>query len=404
MSEETVQLPEQNYGPGNVLRAKREEYEWSVEAVAEALHLSTHSVKAIEADRYEDLPGATYVIGYWRSYARLLGIDIEETIEVNKRNLNIVTAEAAGLDVNRAFQHKSSKGGKGWLILLIILSGLAYYAWQQQFFGLFDGMPSLIDEPMMEDQTQGTETKDIAESTTVKKQAQVLRPLKTVPAEPVEIIVVESGNIGTVQNVVDDKAQTLSEQPASGLVLQTIAGNQSSTENVPQSGGQTGLVMAPSQNAADPEPNGTTSPNLLQAQTTTSSAAPVDTVAAQSTSDTSKLAPVTEASSTTVAEQTNTETANASQMQAVEQGSSMTLTLSKDSWLDIRDKTNKRLLYKTESAGKEIVVKGTPPFYVYIGTPDGVTVRYKGKDVPFETHKSGLFARFKLGDETLEPL
>jgi cytoskeleton protein RodZ len=404
MSEDNLQLPEQNYGPGNVLRAKREEYEWSVEAVAEALHLSTYSVKAIEADRYEDLPGATYVIGYWRSYARLLGIDIEETIEVNKRNLNIVTAEAAGLDVNRAFKHKSSRGGKGWFLLLIILGGLAYYAWQQQFFGLLDGIPSLIDEPMMEDQTQSTETKDTAESSTPKKQAQVLRPLKTVPAEPVEITVVKSGNIGTVQDEIDDSAQTLSDQPASGLVLQTTAGNQSSTENVPQSGGQTGLVMASSQNAADPDPNGTTGQNLLQAQTTASSTVPADTAATQSTSDAGNLAPMTETPSTSSAEQTNTETSNAPQAQAVEQGSSMTLTLSKDSWLDIRDKTNKRLLYKTESAGKEIVVKGTPPFYVYIGTPDGVTVRYKGKDVPFETHKSGLFARFKLGDETLEPL
>ena len=82
----------------------------------------------------------------------------------------------------------------------------------------------------------------------------------------------------------------------------------------------------------------------------------------------------------------------------------MVLTLSKDSWLDIRDKTNTRLLYKTETAGKSIKVTGTPPFYVYIGTPDGVSIQYLGKDVPFETHKSGLFARFKLGEEILESL
>ena len=58
----------------------------------------------------------------------------------------------------------------------------------------------------------------------------------------------------------------------------------------------------------------------------------------------------------------------------------------------------------TESAGKSIKVTGTPPFYVYIGTPDGVTIQYLGKEVPFETHKSGLFARFKLGEEVLESL
>ena len=128
MSEETILRPEQNYGPGNVLRAKREEYEWSVDAVAEALHLSTTSVKAIEADRYEDLPGATYVMGYWRSYARLLGIDIEDTIEANKQNLNIVTAEASGMDVHRAFSHKKrdGSGSGGWLLFLIAAAIFAY--------------------------------------------------------------------------------------------------------------------------------------------------------------------------------------------------------------------------------------------------------------------------------------
>jgi len=82
----------------------------------------------------------------------------------------------------------------------------------------------------------------------------------------------------------------------------------------------------------------------------------------------------------------------------------MTLTLSKDSWLDIRDKTRTRLLYKTEKAGQSIDVSGVPPFYVYIGTPDGVTIKYQGKNVPFETHKTGLFARFKLDGELLESL
>jgi cytoskeleton protein RodZ len=106
---------------------------------------------------------------------------------------------------------------------------------------------------------------------------------------------------------------------------------------------------------------------------------------------------------------TGTQTVDSASSEAVTTPSAsgmktMTLTLSKDSWLDIRDKTRKRLLYKTEKAGQTIEVTGLPPFYVYVGTPDGVTIQYQGKDVPFETHKTGMFARFKLDDEMLEAL
>jgi len=383
MSEETLDLPEQNYGPGNVLRAKREEYEWSIEAVAEALHLSTHSVKAIEADRYDELPGATYVIGYWRSYARLLGIDIEETIDVNKRNLSIVSSEAGGLDMNRAFGHKVKSGSKGGLLLLIILAALAYYAWQQQFFGLLDDFIKDSENTVATAELQKTDNPaDPGEDSPDNSTEQVLRPLKVEkadsPAAPGGGVAEKADDTqanDTLAKVAPDSGPTdsglrlLADQPAAAVAT---------PDADPQAGG---LVLAQSAtSSAERSGEEKVSNNLLQAQTVPAAATSSEAQSGDSASD----------------ENTTAQTAPGME--------TMVLTLSKDSWLDIRDKTRKRLLYKTEKAGQKVEVTGNPPFYIYIGTPDGVTIQYRGKTVPFETHKTGMFARFKLDDEMLESL
>ncbi|MCP4009345.1 MAG: helix-turn-helix domain-containing protein, partial [Proteobacteria bacterium] len=352
-------------------------------------HLSTHIIKAIEADRYEDLPGATYVVGYWRSYARLLGIDIEETIEVNKRNLNIVKAEPAGLDINRALGHKAKSGGLGGVLLLILLAAFAYYAWQQQFFGMLDGVVGGKDETATTQNGQPDQASDAVSLSPEPKQEQVLMPLKVEQDTPARALPESDSSSSSVATDKSNKAKVFSGQSESGLVLQADKEDKAVQEQAPRQDGQAGLVLAQITESSDTASSDSdTSSNILKAQTEpetkTKTTARSGSVSSQSGSQAS------EAASSPVASVTGMET--------------MTLTLSKDSWLDIRDKTRTRLLYKTEKAGEKIDVTGVPPFYVYIGTPDGVSIHYRGKDVPFKTHKTGMFARFKLDDEMLESL
>lgn len=383
---------EQNYGPGSVLRGKREEYEWSVEAVAEALHLSTNSVKAIEADRYDDLPGETYVIGYWRSYARLLGIDIEETIEVNKRNLKVVVPESSGYDINEGFRRKKSGGFLWVLLLLAALGGAAYYAWQQQFFGWFDKVQLFSsNEPALNGGLDGNNNLVVEPAI---KETQVLRPLEAVEAQNSATQIVTSNNslMNTDQGTLTGNNSVQLTQEAD-LVLKPLDQNQVSvattdipSANAAQGNLQQGLVLPSSDgNQIVEQTNG-----ILQGQASSSEVSIAPTQPVDSAGTLASTGGESQA------------TANATDVVIVDK-STLILSLSKDSWLDVRDKTNKRLLYRTETAGNQIKVKGTPPFYIYIGTPSGVKIKYQGKNVPFETHKSGLFARFKLGD-TLESL
>ena len=399
MSEEKILQPEQNYGPGNVLRAKREEYEWSVDAVAEALHLSTSAVKAIEADRYEDLPGATYVMGYWRSYARLLGVDIEDTIEANKRNLNVVTAEASGMDVIRPVHRKKSGGGVVWLLLLIALGALGYYSWQQNFFGLLEKFQTAPDKNI--EQVLPVE-KALPEK--VSKKDQMLRPLT--PAETgsatrnavTEIVsdnsfpVAKPGNVKAgsalqANDVVTAKAST--DPLARAKPIDSTSTTNSASTDSRRAMGQTGLVLS----SSGTEP-------------TSRSEAPEAGLASEETKPAEAQAEIVDSTQNTISAQSDSGTpsgAAAASSVTASNDSELILTVTKKNWVDVRDKANNRLESRSGSVGDVIKVKGIPPFYVSVTPPDSVTVRYNGKAFTLPAKNNGLSARFKL-DKTLQAL
>jgi cytoskeleton protein RodZ len=60
---------------GGHLREAREAAGWSVEEVALKLKLSTRQIAAIEAQDWEALPERTFTRGFFKSYARLVGVD-----------------------------------------------------------------------------------------------------------------------------------------------------------------------------------------------------------------------------------------------------------------------------------------------------------------------------------------
>ncbi len=62
---------------GLVLSTARKAQEQTVEELARQLNLSVSTIRALETDQAEGLPELTYVRGYIRSYARLLGLDPE---------------------------------------------------------------------------------------------------------------------------------------------------------------------------------------------------------------------------------------------------------------------------------------------------------------------------------------
>ncbi|MFV2056309.1 MAG: DUF4115 domain-containing protein, partial [Thiohalomonadales bacterium] len=74
----------------------------------------------------------------------------------------------------------------------------------------------------------------------------------------------------------------------------------------------------------------------------------------------------------------------------------LTLTFTRNSWVDIRDATGKRLIRKLGIAGNSQKIKGVAPFQVLLGYGHGVTIEYNGKAVDFSAFQGNTVARFTL--------
>lgn len=80
MAENRVETDEQKVQPpvlsvGAILRIEREARGLSVEEIAERVKYSVRQVEALEQDDVERLPQGTFLRGFVRSYARVLGMD-----------------------------------------------------------------------------------------------------------------------------------------------------------------------------------------------------------------------------------------------------------------------------------------------------------------------------------------
>lgn len=83
MNSQTPSSINNDMGPGEVgdlLRASRIRHGQELADVAHALRIRIVYLQAIEDSRYENLPGAVYALGFIRSYAEHLGLDGEQLV------------------------------------------------------------------------------------------------------------------------------------------------------------------------------------------------------------------------------------------------------------------------------------------------------------------------------------
>ncbi|MFP4075971.1 MAG: helix-turn-helix domain-containing protein, partial [Halochromatium sp.] len=137
--------------PGRQLRQAREARKLDIPHVATALRLTPGVVDAIERDDYAPLPSATFVSGYIRGYARLVGLD-PERLNQSFRRLH-PDAEPPPRHVARGDRQGAPDeggGSGGFLVLLLIVLAVAAggYAWWVMRPGLDEqARPAATPEP-----------------------------------------------------------------------------------------------------------------------------------------------------------------------------------------------------------------------------------------------------------------
>lgn len=123
-------------GIGARLKAAREAAGLGLGEVADRLKLSLRQLDAIERDDFDALPGATFVRGFVRNYARFLEVDPEPLMQALEQHFpsavnevaNLVKGTAARETAHEAEEPEPAPAGGGagkWLALLVVAAALA---------------------------------------------------------------------------------------------------------------------------------------------------------------------------------------------------------------------------------------------------------------------------------------
>ncbi len=150
---------EQRESVATLLRRSREEFGEDLRAVAHALRIRYVYLKSIEEGRFKELPGATYAVGFVRSYAEYLGLDGEEIVERFKE-------EVDNLDQKQelVFPTPVPEGkvpGGALILISVLLVAVAYGTWfylSSQGKTIADLVPAVPEEllALIEDEAPAT--------------------------------------------------------------------------------------------------------------------------------------------------------------------------------------------------------------------------------------------------------
>ncbi|QPR55465.1 cytoskeleton protein RodZ [Aeromonas allosaccharophila] len=195
-------------GPGQLLRNAREQLGWTREQVASRIHLRLTLIAAIESDTYDKHTSHTFIRGYLRTYAKLVGIP-EETILAAYDKLGLTPPD--NIDM-QSFSRRSRQQANDsrlkvvtWLVILVLIALSVAWWWQST------ARRSAGDEALAATEMSATSSTPAAPAIT---------PPDAINTDPVEgAAIAPTATDVTAPAVVSDATATLA--PASAAVVPT---------------------------------------------------------------------------------------------------------------------------------------------------------------------------------------
>ncbi len=314
-------------GPGAMLRRAREDLRLAPDNVASILRLSSKQILLLEDDNYDGLPGPTYVRGYLRSYAQLLGLSPDRVVDAYQQHCRLLApppAEAAAPAASAAHRAAENEQTIRWVAIAVgvVVLLLVIFWWK----GKDDAGPA---------------ARKADTSTTY---------------------VTESGAV-----IRDPAAGTTTEN--------TPAASTSPSHEPAKPGAAAAPAVVPTVAPAPAKPS-----------------APLPAAAAPTTSPATTPTPVVAAPA-----------AAPPAVTAAGPRGRLVLRATQESWADVRDARQGRLLYENLTPGRVVTLEGVSPLSVFLGNAEGVQVEYNGQAVDVNRHKRGPMARFTLGEAPSPP-
>jgi len=130
---------------GEFLQHVREKRGYTVEQVAEELKLKVSTVRALEADQYQDIAGFVYLKGYLKSYARLLHVNIDKHLHLIKDKAGEHFIEVPEEETQLPKKKTTIPIAWGMILLIVLLAMIiaAAYVWHRPTVSPAPEKPSL---------------------------------------------------------------------------------------------------------------------------------------------------------------------------------------------------------------------------------------------------------------------
>ena len=178
---------------GEKLKREREMRAITLEEIAEATKIGTRSLRALEEEHFDQLPGGIFNKGFVRAYAKFLGIDEEQAVadyvaatnEVGTSTATQMQALAEEAERQRAAKEAAAaNAGMGGMvaiiILIVVIGGIGFGAYKAYQYKKLQGAavrasqsipraevppPVTMSQPLTTDSTATPATMDSSAST-----------------------------------------------------------------------------------------------------------------------------------------------------------------------------------------------------------------------------------------------
>lgn len=368
MSEE-VQEEIEVVGPGAMLKVARTSQGLTQHEVAEKLHLRHGNIADLENDHFDENVSPTFTKGYYKLYAKLLGLNEEEVLLAYEK-INTKQKEPARL---QSFSQKVAKQASDarlmmvtYLILLVVVA-LVVVWWLQQG-----------------DEIETTR----AVSTPAVTQAQATQTqLTQSPA---------TESFQTETDVVISEAEVVSQEPEPLLLDNTSAAPESLPEELADD--TSANVNFDVQTSDDSSDNAIQNDNFANSESATVSNEFVADPQEDEVQEAATVEPNNSPEITTseLAEAFSTPQEDLIDPLSLQEPVDLIFEFSGDCWMTLTDATGEDIAFGVKASGYVMPVSGIPPFEVVLGAPEVVQISYNGQPIDMTRHRAGYTARFTL--------
>ncbi len=357
---------------GALLQASRLRLGHDLRHVAQTLHIRYIYLEAIEAGRYEELPGAVYVAGFMRSYADFLGLD---SAEVVRRSKDEIASQSVNTEL--VFPEpipESSIPGGAIVLVGVVIFFLVYGGWYASttddtlLNGSIPSVPKHLSSEDNKSEVEGEPTSVTVEETKepVSKDVQTNKAKETEKHEstqkdePSEIH--SASETQGTEKIVDKPVTEESDLAAEALKKQEQEPNISDVDE--------GTVEASPQNLAiEPQPE--TEPTSVDPSQSSQISEEIDIQTPVQSQDITQPA-------------LKTETTAENKIYGLENKDSKILVRARrNSWIQVRDKNaNKLLLTQLLKTGDSYQVPNKSGLVLLTGNAGALEILVEGKLVP----------------------